>query len=349
MEARPPALIDALVRLSIPQPCREHVVGDLWERYRSPSRFLVDAVRTVPFVVASQIRRTTTLSAVFIQTFVMVVAFATGSRGFWPAVVPVTVVLLTLVLRDAYKPALSISARQTAVDLGWAAGALAVSQGVLAVVRPDLLMPLTGGIVGSLAVFTMLFFLRLQNPGLGSYPRQVPAPAPASLEALVTEVRVYERLTMRGSRIEIGAGLLLGAFFIGPMLSAQNWVIGVGWALSSAYALYVAAFVAFHRPRRMPDGLSLHEAAAFYREELRRRHRLTETMWLWYVLPFAPGVLFVTVGGAMLAAGRGKPVWPAVILPLVAGVIGLIVHRGSSDTARRVRERIDVLSTVGES
>lgn len=36
LETRPPVLIDAVVRALIPPACREHVVGDLWERYRSP-------------------------------------------------------------------------------------------------------------------------------------------------------------------------------------------------------------------------------------------------------------------------------------------------------------------------
>ena len=61
MEARPPALIDALVRRLVPPACREHVVGDLWERYTSPRHYALDAVRTIPAVVASQIRRTARL------------------------------------------------------------------------------------------------------------------------------------------------------------------------------------------------------------------------------------------------------------------------------------------------
>jgi hypothetical protein len=324
------------------------VLGDLWERYRSPFGFLLDAARTVPFVIWSQVRRTSTVGAVVIQTFLSVVALSAGSGGFAPAAVPLAAVVLGLVLRDAYKSGVSLSARQIAVDLAWVAGGLVASQAVVAVVRPDLLLPL-GGVAGSVAAFAMLFFLRLQNPGLGKVPRQALTHPPRSLDALLTEVRLYERMTIRGCRIEIGAGLLLGAFFIIPMLSSQNWALGVGWALSSAYALYVAAFVARNGPRRMPDGLGFQGSVAFYRAELEHRHRLTRTMWLWYVLPFAPGVVFVTIGGAMHAVGRGRPAWPAVILPLVAGVLGLIIHRGSRDMARKVRERIDVLSTVEES
>ena len=51
LETRPPVLIDAVVRALIPPACREHVVGDLWERYRSPWQFVLDAARTIPFVL----------------------------------------------------------------------------------------------------------------------------------------------------------------------------------------------------------------------------------------------------------------------------------------------------------
>jgi len=47
-----------VIRLLIPPACREHVLGDLWERYTSPRQYVVDALRTLPFVIWSQIRRT---------------------------------------------------------------------------------------------------------------------------------------------------------------------------------------------------------------------------------------------------------------------------------------------------
>ena len=60
MEARPPAFVDAIVRALIPPACREAVMGDLWERYTSPAGYLGDALRALPFLIVSRIRRTTT-------------------------------------------------------------------------------------------------------------------------------------------------------------------------------------------------------------------------------------------------------------------------------------------------
>ena len=99
VETRPPVLIDTIVRLSIPVPCREHVIGDLWERYRSPGTFLIDAIRTVPFIVASQIRRTSTIGALLMQAFLLVVGFAVGAGNLVSPIVPVTAALARF--RDA--------------------------------------------------------------------------------------------------------------------------------------------------------------------------------------------------------------------------------------------------------
>src|ERR1700681_2987187 len=50
MEA-PPLLIEAIVRRLTPAPCREHVLGDLCERYTSPLAYVSQAVRTLPYVI----------------------------------------------------------------------------------------------------------------------------------------------------------------------------------------------------------------------------------------------------------------------------------------------------------
>jgi hypothetical protein len=327
VEARPPALIDTIVRLSIPAPCREHVVGDLWERYRSPGAFLLDAIRTVPFVVASQVRRTSKIGAVLIQAFLLMVGFTVGAGGLMVPIVPVVAALLGLVLRDAYKPCVSLSAGQVVRDLAVGAGLVVASQIGLALVRPGLLLPLPAVVSGGVA-FGMVFLLRLQNPGLGSHSRRNLVQAPASLDALITEVRLDRSLTLRAIRIEMCAGVALAIFFLFPLLSAQNWALRVGWALASAYGLYVAIVVSRHRPEPMPDGLDFSRSLAFYRSALEKRYNVVRTMWWWYVLPFVPSTIFVMIGGALVAADRGRPLWPAAIMLATVGGIGVLIHRG---------------------
>ena len=72
-KARPPAVMERVARLLIPPAAREEVVGDLWERYRSPLRYASEALSVMPFLVASQIRRNTNVPALAIAAFVFFV------------------------------------------------------------------------------------------------------------------------------------------------------------------------------------------------------------------------------------------------------------------------------------
>jgi hypothetical protein len=349
VEARPPALIDTIVRLSIPVPCREHVIGDLWERYRTSGSFALDAMRTVPFIVVSQVRRTSMFGSLVIHAFVLVVGFAAGAGSLKSAIAPVTAALLGFVLRDAYKSTISLSGRQVLRDLAVVAGFVAASQVVVAVVAPSLVLLSFRALVGGTISFGMIFFLRLQNPGFGSpQPRQVLAQAPASLDMLVNEVRMHERLGLRAIRIEMGAGIVLAVFFLVPSFNATNWALRVGWLLASLYGLYVAAVVSRHRPRRMPDALGFDASLQFYRAALERQHRMIQTMWLWYLMPFTPAIAFIMLGATLVAAERGRPLWPGVVFVAVMAAIGLVVHNGSQDMARKLRLRIDTLASARE-
>jgi hypothetical protein len=348
METRPPVLIDAVVRALIPPACREHVVGDLWERYRSPSRFVLDAAGTVPFVVASQIRRTSTLSAVFIQAFVLFVAFAASSRGSAFAVAPLLAGLVALVLRDAYKTHVSISAKQVTLDMLVGAGGVMVSQALLALAAPQLMLPLRG-YAGGVAAFGMLSLLRLQNPRLGAIPNQAVVRKPANLDALVAEVRLNERMGNRARRIEIAAGIGLALVFIQPLRNAPNIFLCIGWALATAYVLYVVAIMLlWKRPHPMPDGLGFGPAIEHYRRELVRQHKWVRTMWLWYFLPLVPGLTFVVAGSAVEAAGRGRPFWPGAVMMVVLMAVLMAAHRTTGGMARKLQSRIEALASVEE-
>ena len=143
LETRPPVLIDAVVRALIPPACREHVIGDLWERYRSPWQFVLDAAGTIPFVVASQIRRTSTLAGVVIHAFVLFVSLGASSKRPVAAVAALGGAMLGFVLRDAYKRGISVSVRQVAVDLVFGASGLIASQAIVALALPRQLLPLS--------------------------------------------------------------------------------------------------------------------------------------------------------------------------------------------------------------
>ena len=104
VETGPSALIERVVRLLTPPACREHVLGDLWERYRSPGQYLRDAMRTLPFVIVSRIRRTSSAPLLAFQAFCVFATFA----GPWMTPIPMAVSAMAaavaiLAIRQAYR------------------------------------------------------------------------------------------------------------------------------------------------------------------------------------------------------------------------------------------------------
>ena len=53
----PPNSLESLIACCIPPACREEVLGDLAEKYTSRLQYFFLAVRTIPFVIVSRLRR----------------------------------------------------------------------------------------------------------------------------------------------------------------------------------------------------------------------------------------------------------------------------------------------------
>jgi hypothetical protein len=104
----------------------------------------------------------------------------------------------------------------------------------------------------------------------------------------------------------------------------------------------------FKKPQPMPDGLGFDGAMAFYRDALERQCGFVRTMWQWYLLPFAPSMLFIMLGGAMDAAEHGRPLWPAAAMGMIVAIIGVAIHLVSRNAARKLCVRIDSLHSAQE-
>jgi hypothetical protein len=113
MPSAPPKAAETIVAILIPPACREEVVGDLYERYQSPFHYCAEAITTIPFVVASRIRRTADQQMVLIQAFSLFLSFLGAAwfkdRAFLHLhssllrlALPAGVALLGLILEDAY-------------------------------------------------------------------------------------------------------------------------------------------------------------------------------------------------------------------------------------------------------
>ena len=113
MPARPPRALEAIVGFLTPPACREVVLGDLHERYRSPMQYISDAWYAVPCVVYSRIRRTADPGVLLMDALLLYVAFMAAARqfdrellysrlGLMRLAIPAGIAVVMLALADAY-------------------------------------------------------------------------------------------------------------------------------------------------------------------------------------------------------------------------------------------------------
>ncbi len=113
MESGPPEIIEIAIGWLIPVACREEVLGDLRERYRSLPQHLFEAACTVPCVIWSRIRRTTDAVLLLVEWLLVygMQVFAAvclnrnalfDNLAYLHLAIPPTIILAVTILFDAY-------------------------------------------------------------------------------------------------------------------------------------------------------------------------------------------------------------------------------------------------------
>ena len=113
MPSGPSKSAETIVGILTPPACREEVLGDLHERYRSPLQYGLDALGAVPLVILSRIRRTADPQVLVMQAFALYLSFLTAARfqdasllqaqwGLLRLAIPAGMTLFGLILEDAY-------------------------------------------------------------------------------------------------------------------------------------------------------------------------------------------------------------------------------------------------------
>ena len=173
MRDGPSKVIEAVVALLVPPASREHVLGDLRERYAGTRSYLSDALSAVPGAIAGRLLRTTGWALVVLEACALYVSFLVAAWAalgpawlhqhgeFLRLLLPVAPASLALVVGQAY-----VGAQRTA----FLATAFAVGCGV-AVAQCNGALPgsilLSGGVLGAVLVST----LRMWFPPGGNRPR----------------------------------------------------------------------------------------------------------------------------------------------------------------------------------
>ena len=346
MENHSSEVVLKVVRALVPPASREHVLGDLLERCESPRQFLRETLRALPYVIWSRLRRTThPLWLLIVGAFLSWGVFwANLQNSVAAALIPALLTLAVYALRDVYRAPVSSWLRASLADIWIAAVAVLLSQALLFVFAPSLMLARTTLLFGFPCGFIVLFFLRLQSPTCS-----LPAPAVVrgiSLAELRAEIATYESVIRRSVRIEIGACFVVVAVFLLMMWNAGPVIAKIGGAVTCAAAIFIAWFLhRFARVRPIPGSFGFAESIAAYRADLERRRRLATTYVWWYVLPFLCGAGLMVVGPQLQRPGGLQGALISVLVLLGIGAALVLLQQMA---AQRAQRRMDQLGSAGE-
>jgi hypothetical protein len=315
---------------------REEVAGDLYERYRSPARYLADLARTLPHVIMSQLRRGTDPVLFLLVALTLIVSLGgiEPARGAAGVPIPLRALagalpcLAVLLLRNAYRGDETWSAARATGDAAWLALSLLLTQAAVALAAPGWRLPL-GWLIGGFtftAIVTALLRagIELVNTGLRPGLATVPDPA-ADFGAFRRNLRLRATIETSALALPVGVATWFALTAERPLVSfvAEIWA-GVTLSL-------IAHRWAGGDARTLPDNLSAQQSLSRYISELERQRAQGEPAWWWYFAPLFAGILFNTV--AFGIAGQ-QPLVIAAGLAACAALSVLIVRAG---TRRRVR------------
>ena len=110
----PPVYLEYVFGWLLPPACREHVLGDLHERYESPRRYVIEGLSVLPPVIVSRIRRTTDGHVLLMEIFALYASFVAAAlclgqkdflyehAGFGHVAIPTTIATIGLLFSNAY-------------------------------------------------------------------------------------------------------------------------------------------------------------------------------------------------------------------------------------------------------
>jgi hypothetical protein len=175
-------VIEKVVGIFIPPACREEVLGDMRERNEGVQLFIYDALRTVPFVILSRIRRTTDSVVLLMEAFCCYVSFLAvamvadrsmiaSREGLLRLAIPGAIALAVLVVADAYANPRKKSVLRPV---------LAVALSFACVFLVHVFYPLLPSMmlaVGSGMSVMLLLVMRMLFPPVADRPQQAQGPA----------------------------------------------------------------------------------------------------------------------------------------------------------------------------
>jgi len=328
----PPPWLEQMVLLAIPPAARESVAGDLWETYRSPHQYFAEALRTVPFVVLSQMRRNLNPLALMLQ----------GALIFLCLGGPATLLLLPLLmLRDAYQPIARPTPRRAIREAVLLSSCAMVLLFLFMARHPP--FPVRTGVDSFtwlslfLAALLLSPFLCLFRAGLIMQgDRRTPlAPDALTKDALTGAYQTFLKGAFCRNMLE-GTALAFAA--IAGFFFAWNLLLIGLFVLAAIYLLLDAVPTA-------PSACDFSSLRARYQRDLLHQEQLRRFLrWLW----FAP--VLVALQARLAATATDVEDTLIVMLNCVAAaILCFLVAALNREHGGRVQEQIGTLDRMRES
>jgi hypothetical protein len=342
-----------LMHRIVPPSHREAVLGDLWERCRTPSAFLGQGLAVLPFLVLTQVRRRSSLPVLGLQLFVLFACL----RGFAPvearppmwarAALPTLFSLLALAWHDAYRAVPPASAvRRLAGEAAAVLVAIALYEGAVALLSAAGLLSAAWLLRPAELLFAACCLPVLSVLRSGSGLVAVPVPASGSFsdttDGVAVEYADFRRAVRRRNRLEVVA--MLATLLLAGLIVARSpgafspmvWLTLAGFFSLSVYLLVKGDAPAVPKRSRASD------VSRAFRREIVRQHRLRSGLVWWW---FAP--LFIGLATRFVLRGDGAPavaqtVAGVVLMTLLAACISAL----NRDRANLVQRRLARLARL---
>jgi hypothetical protein len=352
LNVKPPAWLEFLVSRLVPPACREHVLGDFAERYTSAPQYAADALRTLPFVIAGQIRRTwdsLSLLMCVIPAFVFFGGLvsrsdAVDSVTWLRALAPTIGVATAVILRSAYRGPDGGSSRRAVVDATVAVACVLLSQAALAAIYPLWVLAPPAALGGSIGTFVTVFVLRSATSGSHLHPA-LSTNDLTSVDGFSRDVQQFERRIRERNRREVLAGLIVVVAFGVFLWRGPELVNRIGCGLAIAGALFIIYRIRTRGVAHpVPTNVALSAAMAIYQRELERQRDLLLTVTWWYLLPLLPGMVVLTLLQGFMRSQPG----PALRVFSFVLVIGALTRQLNRRAAGTLQQKIDRLTAALE-
>lgn len=174
-------LFETLFGLLLPPASREHVLGDLHEKCKTPREYGLEAISVLGPVIISRIRRTTDLQVFLMEIFAVYLSFSEAAwwmgqkaflydyAGFARLAIPTSVTVIGLLLCNAYAdPAKESSLIRPVLQSAGSVAFAWLGQAVLFDTSPQLAVPFAVMLYGSCISIVLVSTIRVLFPPIFS-------------------------------------------------------------------------------------------------------------------------------------------------------------------------------------